>query len=140
MCCKKGHKANECKNSAVQTRNKALLLEEDEICAENTMSELEAIQEEEAVELGEDTKGEEGLMLVTRKTLLTPKFKAEKEGLRGNIFCTTCSIQNRVCNLIIDGGSCENTVSQEVVDKLMLKTTDHPQPYKLSWLKRKGVL
>ena len=96
------------------------------------MSELEAIQEEEAVELGEDTKGEEGLMLVTRKTLLTPKFKAEKEGLRGNIFCTTCSIQNRVCNLIIDGGSCENTVSQEVVDKLMLKTTDHHQPYKLS--------
>ena len=74
MCGEKGHKANECKNSAVQTFYKALLLEEDEICAENTMSELEAIQEEEAVELGKDTKWEEGLMLVTRKTFLTPKF------------------------------------------------------------------
>ena len=65
-------------------------------------------------------------MLVTRKTLLTPKFEDEKEGLRGNIFCTTWSIQNRVCNLIIDEGPCENVVSQEVVDKLMLKTTNHP--------------
>lgn len=140
MCGEKGHKANECKNSAVQTRNKALLIEEDEICVENTMLELEPIQDEEAVELGEDSQREEGLMLVTRKILLTPKFKDEKEGLRGNIFCTTCSIQNRVCNLIIDGGSCENVASQEVVDKLMLKTTDHPQPYKLSCLKKKGVL
>ena len=51
-------------------------------------------------------------MLVTRKTLLTPKFEDEKEGLRGNIFCTTWSIQNRVCNLIIDEGPCENVVSQ----------------------------
>ena len=75
------------------------------------MSELEAIQEEEAVELGEDTKGEEGPMLLTRKTLLAPKFKDEK-GLRGNIFCTTFFTQNKVCNLIIDGGSCENVVSQ----------------------------
>ena len=43
MCGEKWHKANECKNSTVQTKNKALLLEEDEICVENTMSELEAI-------------------------------------------------------------------------------------------------
>ena len=59
-------------NSSLITYKKKV--KEDEICVENTMSELEAIQEEEAIELGEDTKGEEGLMLVTRKTFLTPKF------------------------------------------------------------------
>uniref|UniRef100_A0A2N9EAC7 Lactate/malate dehydrogenase C-terminal domain-containing protein n=1 Tax=Fagus sylvatica TaxID=28930 RepID=A0A2N9EAC7_FAGSY len=41
-----------------------------------------------------------------------------------------------VCNLIIDGGSCENVISQEVVDKLRLQQRDHPNPYKLSWLKK----
>jgi len=30
--------------------------------------------------------------------------------------------------LIINGGSCENEVSQEVVNKLKLTTQDHPQP------------
>ena len=50
MCGEKGHKVNECKNSAVQTRNKALLLGEDEICVKNTMSELEAIEKEKVVE------------------------------------------------------------------------------------------
>uniref|UniRef100_A0A2N9HV25 RNA-directed DNA polymerase n=1 Tax=Fagus sylvatica TaxID=28930 RepID=A0A2N9HV25_FAGSY len=46
------------------------------------------------------------------------------------------SIKDRVCSLVIDEGSCENVISQEVVDKLGLQTIDHPHPYKLSWLKK----
>ena len=38
--------------------------------------------------------------------------------------------------MIIDGGSCENMVFVEVVDKLGLATQDHPHPYKLSWFKK----
>ena len=49
-----------------------------------------------------------------------------------NIFYTTCIIKDRVCNLVIDGGSCENVVSQEVVKKLCLQTINHRNPYKLS--------
>ena len=74
-----------------------------------------------------------------RKTLLAPKFNSEEDWLRTNISYTTCSIGGRVCKLcsmIIDGGSCENVVSQEVVDKLRLATQDHPHPYKLSGSRR----
>ena len=34
------------------------------------------------------------------------------------------------------GGSCENVVSNTMVEKLGLNTEDHPQPYKLSWFKK----
>lgn len=137
-CGEKGHKANECKNSSVKARNKALLMEEDAICVENIIPEMDTAQDEDIVELGEDSKGEKALMLETRKILLAPKLEDEKEWLKSNIFSTTCSIKNSVCKLIIDGGSCENVVSQEV-NKLGLKTSDHPQPYKLSWLKKENL-
>ncbi|XP_030964692.1 uncharacterized protein LOC115985950 [Quercus lobata] len=42
----------------------------------------------------------------------------------------------KVCRLVIDSGSCENVVSEEAVQKLGLATKKHPNPYKLSWLKR----
>ena len=38
--------------------------------------------------------------------------------------------------MIIEGGSCENMISQEVVDKRNMKTKDHSHPYKLSWFKK----
>ncbi|MDV3192331.1 MAG: retropepsin-like aspartic protease, partial [Candidatus Phytoplasma australasiaticum] len=38
--------------------------------------------------------------------------------------------------MIIDGGSCENVVSNTMVEKLGLKIEDHPQPYKLAWFKK----
>ena len=39
---------------------------------------------------------------------------------------------------MIDGGSCENIISAEVVQKLGLKTLKHPKPYKLAWFKKGG--
>nr|GEX04982.1 reverse transcriptase domain-containing protein [Tanacetum cinerariifolium] len=38
-----------------------------------------------------------------------------------------------------NGGSCENVVSTYMVEKLGMKTEDHPKPYQLTWLK-KGTL
>ena len=96
----------------------------------------EPIFDQPSNEVGGDFEEEEGLTLVMRKTLLAPKFNSEEDWLRTNIFYTTCSIGGRVFNMIIDGGSCENVVSQEVVDKLRLATQDHPHPYKLSWFKK----
>jgi hypothetical protein len=37
----------------------------------------------------------------------------------------------------MDSGSTDNLVSMEMVEKLELETTDHPSPYRVSWL-RKG--
>lgn len=42
----------------------------------------------------------------------------------------------KVCTMIIDGGSCENVVLTTMDKKLGLKTEDHPQSYKLSWLNK----
>ncbi|GJR07731.1 zf-CCHC domain-containing protein [Tanacetum coccineum] len=49
------------------------------------------------------------------------------------------TLQGSVCTVIIDGGSCENMVAKTMVDKLGLPTTDHPDPYQLTWF-RKGNL
>jgi hypothetical protein len=38
--------------------------------------------------------------------------------------------------VIIDSGSTDNLVSTEIVGKLELNTTSHPNPYKVSWLQK----
>jgi hypothetical protein len=38
--------------------------------------------------------------------------------------------------VIIDSGSTDNLVSTDMVEKLQLKTTAHPRPYKVSWLQK----
>jgi hypothetical protein len=43
-------------------------------------------------------------------------------------------MKDKVCRVIIDSGSTDNIVSTEMVEKLELKTTTHPNPYKVSWL------
>ncbi|XP_017255857.2 transposon Ty3-I Gag-Pol polyprotein isoform X1 [Daucus carota subsp. sativus] len=80
--------------------------------------------------------GDVGESLVIRKALLLPKEEPKEDWLRNNIFHTTCTIEGKVCKLIIDSGSCENVISREAVDKLKLKQEKHPKPYKLSWFKK----
>ena len=47
-------------------------------------------------------------------------------------------MQEKVCVLLVDGGSCANVVSNEVVEKLNLHTLKHPQPYKRRRLNESG--
>ncbi|XP_074304935.1 uncharacterized protein LOC141639787 [Silene latifolia] len=54
------------------------------------------------------------------------------------IFRSRCTVQGRVCNLTIDGGSCTNMASITMVNKLNLLTQDHPNPYKLKWLNKEA--
>ena len=60
--------------------------------------------------------------LVIQRSLLSPPASSD-DWLR-NIFQTRCTAGGKLCNLIIDSGSSENLVSQEMVDKL--KTKRHP--------------
>ena len=62
------------------------------------------------------------------KTLFSPKTTTEDDWLRTSIFRTTCTIKDHKCHLIVDGGSCENVVSREVVDKLKFPTEKNPAP------------
>ena len=47
-------------------------------------------------------------------------------------------MQNKVCSVIIDGGSCTNVASTTLVEKLGLPVIKHPRPYKLQWLNDSG--
>ncbi|XP_026451046.1 uncharacterized protein LOC113351241 [Papaver somniferum] len=81
--------------------------------------------------------GDQGeCLMLYRRSFLTPKANADESWLRKNIFQTTCNIEDKVCRLIVDSGSCENVVSDEAVRKLKLPTEKHPSPYSLHWLSK----
>ena len=63
----------------------------------------------------------EGDLLVVRR-LLGQVSQPFDESQRENIFHTRCLIQNNICSLIVDAGSCANVASTRVVDKLGLPT------------------
>ena len=57
-----------------------------------------------------------------------------------NIFHTRCCVLNKVCSIIIDGGSCTNVGSTIMMENLGLLTLNHPRPYKLQWLNNNGEM
>ncbi|GKA43954.1 hypothetical protein Tco_0736678 [Tanacetum coccineum] len=79
-----------------------------------------------------------GEALVIQRVLNVAVSKSvdDNSWLRNNIFRTKCTSKGKVCDMIIDGGSCENFVSTYMVEKLGMKTKDHPEPYQLTWLKK----
>ncbi|XP_022866404.1 uncharacterized protein LOC111386181 [Olea europaea var. sylvestris] len=90
---------------------------------------------EEVTEEEEFVVGDVGQALVVRRSFLTP-LENNTDWLRNNIFQSTCTVGGKVCKFIIDSGSCENVLAEEIVKKLGLQTEKHPKPYKLAWLKR----
>ncbi|XP_071713543.1 uncharacterized protein [Rutidosis leptorrhynchoides] len=81
---------------------------------------------------------DQGELLVIHRALASSSAPPQDDypWLRNNIFRTKVTAQGKVCSMIIDGGSCDNVVSKDMVDKLNLKAEDHPEPYQLTWLKR----
>ncbi|KAJ0522028.1 putative nucleotidyltransferase, Ribonuclease H [Helianthus annuus] len=60
--------------------------------------------------------------------------------LRNNIFRTKCTIKGKVCDIVVDGGSCDNMIATTAVEKLGLTVQTHPDPYQLSWLKKGNTI
>jgi hypothetical protein len=69
-----------------------------------------------------------------RKILLKPDKEVESPIQRNSLFRTSFKTKDRVYKVIIDSGRTENLVSIEMVEKLELEITAHPNPYKVSWL------
>jgi hypothetical protein len=66
--------------------------------------------------------GDSGPSLMVRRICLTPRKTEGDDEQRHNLFHSTCTIGGKVCKLIIDGGSCENMVVEEAIQKLALDT------------------
>jgi hypothetical protein len=62
------------------------------------------------------------------------------KGQRSNIFQSECKIQDKVCKLIIDGGSFTNAISSDVVHALSLSTRRLPMPRYIQWMNQSGTL
>ncbi|PKU81761.1 RNA-directed DNA polymerase [Dendrobium catenatum] len=121
-----GHIASSC-----PTRRVITVLEEE-------AEQEDEIQREELLTSPSRTKptiisADEGNLLILRRLLSSQKEKQEQ---RHSLFRTRGTIQDRVCQIIVDSGSCENIASRTLVDKLQIPTENHPQPYKLSWIQR----
>ena len=59
-----------------------------------------------------------GQVMVIRRALSTQVKKDDVEQQRENIFHARCQIQNKICSMIIDSGSCANIASVILVRKL----------------------
>jgi hypothetical protein len=101
--------------------------------------------EEQDATFDEDGEGEEaflsgdaesGPLFMVRRVCFTPRKAEDEDEQRHNLFHSRCTIGGKVCQLVIDSGSCENVVAEEVVEKLALETEKHPNPYRLEWLKK----
>ena len=123
-CNEEGHKSNVCpKRRAV---NLTELVEEGE---EEEEEICENIQDEANIIHGDIG---ERLCCVVRRIMYVPR-KAEHPQRR-KVFRTRCTIDGKVCDVIIDGVSTDNIISLKAVKKLGLRTEPHPNPYHISWI------
>jgi len=66
---------------------------------------------------------------VIRRSLSVQTNEDDMEQQRENIFLTRCLINDKVCSMIIDSGSCTNVASVTLVRKLGLNTIRHERSY-----------
>jgi hypothetical protein len=76
---------------------------------------------------------EGGRNLIMRKVILNREKEVEEPVQRTNLFRTSCKTKDKFCKMIIDSGRTDKLVSKNMVEKLELETTAHPNLYKVSW-------
>lgn len=77
---------------------------------------------------------ENGETLVARRVRRVLMNARQESVQRKSFFQTRCKCKGKVCNVIIDGGSSNNLVLEEMVSKLQLERRRHPHPYQIAWL------
>lgn len=75
--------------------------------------------------------------LIVQRVLSTQVEQADTLQ-RHNLFQMYLIVKDRRVRVIIDGGSCNNLVSSDLVNKLGLTTRPHPHPYHIQWFNNSG--
>jgi len=132
-CGGRGHVIKECPN------NRVIIVKDNGEYESASEEEVEEEYDDEAHEDEEHTRCEfeQGAALVVAQ-ILSVQMKEAENGQRHNLFQTRAKVQDKVVKVIIDGGSCHNLASHEMVDKLGLKLQRHPHPYHVQWLNDSG--
>jgi hypothetical protein len=137
-CGGRGHVIKECPN------NRTILVNDQGEYESASEEEQEAFNEgqfEEATKNDGLTSCEfEGGAALVVTQILSVQVKEAENGQRHNLFQTRAKVGDKVCKVIIDGGSCHNLASKEMVDKLGLKQLKHPHPYHVQWLNNSGSI
>nr|GEU28732.1 hypothetical protein [Tanacetum cinerariifolium] len=83
-----------------------------------------------------------GEALVIHRVLNVAILKSinDNSWLYDNIFRTKYTSKGKIYDKIINRGSCENVVSTYMVEKLGMKTEDHPEPYQLTCSKKRNTI
>ena len=129
-----GHYQSACPNKRIVTLREAwacreeLMEEEEQLDDVVQLNEVE--NEDDEVEAFEAPSYNTTLVL---RSLQTKAVAVDVEQ-RDQLFHTKCRVGEKWCSVIVDGGSCTNVASSEMVSKLGLSTTAHPRPYSLHWL------
>ncbi|XP_071923187.1 uncharacterized protein [Coffea arabica] len=133
-----GHIQSQCPNQRVMliTHTGEIVSDDDECEDMPELVEDDCLEVEPAGEACSPTRGEVGCLVARR--VLTARVKEDEQLQRENLFYTRCKVGDKVCSLIVDGGSCTNVASLLMVESLGLTTTRHPHPYRLQWLSEDG--
>ena len=94
-------------------------------------SEKESDDEIPPLEDCSDFEYAKGDNLVVQRTLSVQNKIEDRGEQRKNLFRTHCLISNKLCNMIIDGGSYTNVASTLLVEKLKFPLIKYPKLYKL---------
>ena len=134
-CGEPGHRSSTCPKRAAMN---LVVAEEGEVDGEQEGEKVYNNVDLYAYDPNKVQEDEEGVplgrSLVIQRLLLT--LRVEYYDQQKEIFLARCTINKRVCDLIIDSGSVKNIMSKSLVTKLGLKTEKHPSPYKIGWIKK----
>lgn len=117
-CSQVGHRSSDCP----QRRLLQIQDVDDDFVGTTEEFDYEEMGDTELV-VGDDG---EALICIIQKLLFSSKTQAANQ--RNAIFKTCLTIKGKVCEVIIDGGSCENVMSKNFVKALQLTIEKHHQP------------
>jgi len=129
-----GHVRKDCPSQ------RAYIATEDGYISASDIEDDDEEEPEEAAEAGHVLGSENtaAFRSIIVKRVLSVQAQQPEKFQRHNLFQIFFVINNRRARVIIDGGSCNNLVSSDLVKKLGLATRPHPHPYYIQWFNDAG--